>query len=61
MPVNCWQETEEAMEIIHASNVGDIISIRNKRYRVDKKTSTACSISRYTWIDRLWDKYIRRT
>ncbi len=58
MPV-CWQETDEAMEIIHAAKVGDIVTIRGKRYRLDKKTTTACSISRYTWLDALYDKYMR--
>jgi len=56
----CWEESEEAMEPIHAAKVGDIITVRGKRYRLDKKTTTACAITRYYWWDELYDKYMRK-
>lgn len=58
-PIACWQETDEALELIHSSKVGDIVTIRDKRYRIRKKTITACSIERYYWWDALYDRWFK--
>ena len=37
--------------------VGDIIKVENRSYRITKKTTTAMAIERYYWFDRLYDKW----
>lgn len=59
MTIPCWSETNEAMELIHKGKVGDIILIRGVKHRIEKKTITACSVSRYYWWDALYDRWFK--
>lgn len=40
--------------------VGDVITVDSKKYKVIKKTTTAVSVTRHYWFDALWDKIIKR-
>ena len=51
-----WQESEENIDLLLDSSVGDVITLDGKQYTVEKKTRSACSIRRYCWWNRLLDK-----
>lgn len=38
---------------------GDIITVDGKKYKCQKKTSTAVAITRYFWFDALWDRLVK--
>ncbi len=36
--------------------VGDVIKVDGKRYKVATKTATAVALTRHYWFDALWDR-----
>ena len=40
---------------IKDNDIGDIILLQGKHYKITKKTSTALSIIRWHWFDRICD------
>ena len=56
-----WTASNEDFDTIRKSSVGDIVTFADgKRYRIEKKTTTAASVTRYYWWNRLVDKYFTR-
>jgi hypothetical protein len=53
-----WQESEENIDLLLDSSVGDVITLDGKQYTVEKKTRSACSIRRYYWWNKLVDKLL---
>jgi hypothetical protein len=45
---------------IEDNDVGDIILLQGKSYKITKKTSTALSIIRWYWFDRMFEKLGRK-
>jgi uncharacterized protein YkvS len=54
----CWEQCDEDIELIHRSSVGDIVTFTDgKRYKIEKKTTTACAVTRYYWFHEWLDKW----
>lgn len=46
---------------VNELTVGDIITLRDgKQYKLTKKTRSAVAVERYTWFDKMCDKYLRK-
>lgn len=42
-------------EAVRDYSTGDVVKIAGKKYRLLKKTTTACAVVRYYWIDSVVD------
>ena len=41
-------------------NVGDIIDIDGKKFKITKKTNTAIAVERWYWFDKIIAKLLKR-
>jgi hypothetical protein len=48
--------TEEDLFPLQYARQGDIVKLDGLWYRIERKTTTAVSLSRYYWYHRLWDR-----
>jgi hypothetical protein len=56
-----WSPSHTDFNVIRASNVGDVVHLADgHNYKLIKKTTTAASLERYYWWDKLYDKYVRK-
>jgi hypothetical protein len=55
MPVTDWKTETDLFPLTYARQ-GDIVKLDGLWYRINRKTTTAVSLSRYYWYDRLWDR-----
>lgn len=51
--------TEEEVDSVQQSSVGDIVTLQGKEWKITKKTKTAIATEPYFWYNKWWDKLFK--